>query len=160
MFLIAIIAAVLLYFYSKSSSTAASNSGSSVSGSTQDNLDNFGQAIFQFEGGNQGDRNVFNNNPGNIKGGSFARKATGVDSKGFSVFASQGDGWDALNNLITTRAQNQPQWNFYDFFNYYLRGSTTANPVDNQGDSTAYANYVANYMGVDPNTTLGSLFGG
>lgn len=160
MLLIVLIAAALLYLYEKAGkgSTAASVQNQSSS-AFQNNLDNFGEAIKQFEGWSPGSTSYRNNNPGNIKAGSYTRDRIGTDQQNFAVFADVGDGWDALNNYIQAHAADNPTWNFYDFFNYYLHGSTSANPVDSQGNSTAYANYVANYMGVDPNTPVSSLFG-
>jgi hypothetical protein len=160
--LIAIVA-VLVYLYEKSTGTSGtatpSEPTSALGNFYQNNLDNLGEAIKQFEGGKPGDLNVRNNNPGNIKSGSYTRSAIGTDYKGFAVFADPGDGWDALNNYIAAHAADHPTWNFYDFFNYYLHGSTTASPVDQEGNATAYANSVASYMGVDPNTPISTLFG-
>jgi hypothetical protein len=120
-----------------------------------DALDNFLQAIFQKEGGRPGDRNVVNNNPGNL------RKGIGMTGKagGYATFADQGDGWDALNAQVQKWLANHPDWDFYDFFDYYLRGSTTAHSVDDQGDSDAYAEYVANFGGWNPSQTVSSALG-
>ncbi len=167
MVLLVLVAAVLIYLYEKGKAgTAASTStepgtvaASQPQSAFQDNLDNFAQAITQMEGFAPGSRAYRNNNPGNIKVGYYSQDRVGNDSGNFAIFADQGDGWDALNNYITRHAQKNPTWNFYDFFNYYLHGSTTANPVDSEGDANSYARSVAGYIGVDPNTPLSTLFG-
>jgi hypothetical protein len=123
---------------------------------SHDAFDNFLHAIFQFEGGRPGDRNVRNNNPGNLRSGPGMTGKAG----GYATFADQGDGWDALTDLVNRRTSQHPDWDFYDFFNYYLRSSTTAPSVDAQGNSDAYAEYVANYVGVDPTETVASVIGG
>jgi hypothetical protein len=114
-------------------------------GSNQDALDNFAQAIFQHENANPA-----YNNPGALEN----------TSGKFMQFADQGDGWDALNSYITRHASSNPQWNFYDFFQNYL-GQTQGGPaVTDQGDSNAYAEYVANYTGADPTQPVWSFLQG
>jgi hypothetical protein len=121
-----------------------------------DALDNFTQAVFQFEGGQPGNRNVVNNNPGNVRSGPGMTGTAG----GYATFGDIGDGWNALGSWVTSHAAAHPDWNFYDFFNYYLRGSTTAASSDDQGNSDAYAEYVANFGGWDPTQTVASVLGG
>lgn len=120
-----------------------------------DALDNIMQATYQLEGGRPGDRNVVNNNPGDVK------SAPGMTGKagGFATFADIGDGWDALRNWIVDHVSAHPDWDFYDMQSYYLRGSTTAPSVDAQGDSDMRAEYIANYLGVDPTTPVSQLLG-
>ena len=118
-------------------------------------LDNIMQAISQFEGGKPGNINVVNNNPGNLKEGP---NMTGT-ANGYATFGDQGDGWDALSSWITKHTSANPDWDFYDMFGYYLRGSTNAPTVDAQGNSDAYAEYVSKYLGVDPTHPVSSLLG-
>jgi hypothetical protein len=120
-----------------------------------DNLDNIMDAIFRHEGGHSGQRNIVNNNPGNLK------SAKGMTGKagGFATFADQGDGWDALTAWLKSHAAAHPDWDFYDMFNYYLRGSTTAPTVDKQGDSDAYAKFVASAAGLDPTQPVSTAIG-
>jgi len=159
----------LFFEWKRSQSTAAQASGNSFMGGAaagalqvnqpidhSDAFDNFLQAIFQFEGGRPGDRNVRNNNPGNLKSGPDMTGTAG----GYATFSTQGDGWDALTDLVNRRITAHPDWNFYDFFNYYLRGSTTAPSVDAQGNSDAYADYVAVNVGVEPTQTVASVLAG
>jgi hypothetical protein len=119
-------------------------------------LETIKQAIFHKEGGRPGDRNVVNNNPGNLRSGPGMTGTAG----GFATFASQDDGYSALEAWITKHTAAHPDWNFYDLFNYYLRGSTTAPANDKEGNSDAYAEYVANYIGVDPAEPVSSVVGG
>jgi hypothetical protein len=120
--------------------------------SGNDALDNFLQAIFQHEGGKPGQRNILNNNPGNLR---RAPGMTGTEG-GYATFSDIGDGWDALAAYVGLHIAAHPEWDFYDFFNYYLRGSTTAPSVDAEGDSDSYAEYVAGYTGFDPRQTVSS----
>jgi hypothetical protein len=118
-------------------------------------LDDIMQAISDFEGGRPGDRNIVNSNPGNL------RSASGMIGKagGFATFADTGDGWDALQSWIQRHVADHPDWDFYDLFNYYLRGKTTGPTVDQQGDSDQYAEYVAGYAGFNPSQTVSSALG-
>jgi len=120
-------------------------------------LDNIGQAIFQFEGGQPNNLNVRNNNPGNLRS---VPGMTGTND-GYATFADIGDGWTALNNYITSHAAAHPGWDFYDFFQNYL-GQPVGSPVTStdQGNSDAYAEYVASYLGVDPTTPVSQVLGG
>jgi hypothetical protein len=123
-------------------------------GNPQDYLDNILEGIFRQEGGNPGDRNVRNNNPMDLEHSSLA---TGNDGR-FSIFSDMGDGWQAASDWVTSHAEKHPDWDFYDMFNYALRGSTKP-AVDKEGDGNAYAENVAGYAGVDPATTVSSLLG-
>jgi len=112
-------------------------------------LSNISEAIAKFEGfykpGSIAQRS---NNPGNI--GTFGGKV--------SSYADVGDGWDALGNWISGHASSHPDWDFYDTMRYYLTGSTTGIAGPNQ-DPDSYAEYVANYLGVDPTTPVSSVLG-
>jgi hypothetical protein len=162
--LIALAVVVLLLLWRRDNSGGIEDGGVSVTGAdspspldyTTDALDNIGQAIFQYEGGNPGNLNVRNNNPGNLKSGPGE---TGT-ADGFATFSDPGDGWNALNQWITSHTSANPGWDFYDTFDYYLRGSTSAPSVDSQGDSDAYAEYVAGFLGVDPTTPVSSVLSG
>lgn len=127
---------------------------------TTDNLDNILQGIFDFEGSGPSSRASRNNNPGNIEAGSWARSMGSVGSDGrFAKFSDIGDGWAALATYVQQHASQHPDWNFYDFFNYYLHGSTTAPPTDKEGNADQYADYVAGYAGVDPTTSVADAIG-
>lgn len=119
-------------------------------------LSEMAQAIFNFEGNQPGEIAYDNNNPGNLKS---APGMVGTD-RGFAIFGSQSDGFGALESYISRHTAANPNWDFYDFFDNYLRGSTTAPAIDQQGDSNSYAEYVANYLGVPATTPVSSVVGG
>ena len=175
--LIAAVVIVVLLLRSRKSSAARLSAGQSASGPSpsssplgvsgsdpspfgngpsQDALDNFAQAIFQYEGGQPGNINVRNNNPGNLRSDPYQ---TGTSS-GYATFADMGDGWDALNAYVQTHAASNPQWDFYDFFQNYLGQKQGGPPVTDQGNSDAYAEYVANYTGADPTQPVWSFLQG
>lgn len=172
--MLAIVAALLWLFLvrgkSRSGAAQAGNAflGGGISGArTQDydsgagnQLDNLLQSIYYREGGRPGDRNVRNNNPMDIEYGSFAKSHGAVDTDGrFAIFPDWGTGWDAMRSLVQAKVKEHPDWNFYDLFSYFMRGSTTAPPRDKEGDSDAYAEYVANNLGVSPMQTVSSIAG-
>lgn len=108
-------------------------------------LDNMGQAIAQYEKANPS-----LNNPG-------ALETTGGQ---LATFSDAGDGWGALNSYVTNHATANPTWNFYDFFQNYLGQQQGGPAVTNQGNSDAYAEYVAGYLGVDPTVPVSSVLQG
>lgn len=117
-------------------------------------------AITHFEGGNPGNRNVRDNNPGNLTSaavpGPDQGGISGSDSQ-FAVFSSAADGIQALADYITNHATVHPEWDFYDFFDWYLNGTTAPQGATSQGNSDAYAEYVASQLGVDPTTPLSQV---
>jgi hypothetical protein len=139
------------------------NSPDSVQGygSSNDAMDTFTNAIATFEGFFNNSGNTIAqryNNPGNLTG-NWGDGIVGHGTRNITRYGDSGDGWGALSNYVTAHASNNPGWDFYDFFNWYLRGSTTASPVDNQGNSDQYAEYVAGQMGVDPTTPVAQALG-
>jgi hypothetical protein len=138
---------------SVSSSPYDTGDGATVNTPVQssDALDNIEEAIARFEGSGLG-----RNNPGNIKaipGRSYPGQV-GTDSQGFAIGGDEGDGWGWLNDWITSHAAAHPDWDFYDLFNFYLRGSTDTPTSDAQGNSDRYAEFVANYVGADPTSSV------
>lgn len=139
---------VVAWLLIEGNSATSSQSGGGDGGTGNDALDNVAQGIFQYEGNGQpGATNSWNNNPGNVGGGQ-------------NTFASIGDGWDALYADITGKAQSNPGWTLQNFFNNYLGNNANDSSSTDQGDPTAYANYVANYLGVSPTDTLNSILNG
>lgn len=147
------IGGLIVFLLFEGNNASASDGGSGGGGGFTDssagnnNLQNFAQGIFQFEGnGGPNATNSWNNNPGNIGGGQ-------------NTYATVGDGWQSLYNFITSRASDNPDWNFFDFFENYL--GQLGNPnATSQGNPTAYANYVANYVGADPNQSVWDFING
>jgi hypothetical protein len=119
-------------------------------------LDNLTQAIATLEGfGIPGARPTRDNNPGDVRAGPGM---TGTDSPGgIATFADAGDGWDALGGWLTSHAAAHPDWDFYDLAHYYATGSTTGTPAEGEADPDTSAEYIADYMGVDPSTPFANV---
>lgn len=115
-----------------------------------DPLSQLATAVGKMEGyGIPGAIPTRDNNPGDLT------KVGG----GFLQFGDVGQGWAALKSWLTRHVTANPNWDFYDLFNFYLRGSTTAPPADAQGDSNNYAEFVAGQLGVNPSTPVSSFLG-
>jgi hypothetical protein len=131
----------------------------SIPPAAQPTLDQWAQAIFNFEGGGPDDRNVRNNNPGNLK---FAGQANviGVDPDGFAIFDSFDSGWTALLNQLGKFVRVYPDFSFTQITAHYL-GIDPNNPqVTSQGNPFTYAASVAAALGVTTSATLKNTFGG
>ncbi len=126
----------------------------------QDAIENFDQAIATLEGFGKGNnRPTRDNNPGDLRS---APGMIGIDKPGndqVAIFGDVGDGWDALTNYVRSHAGKHPDWDFYDFFHYYLTGDTLGKPLAGQNDLDIYAENVANYVGVDPTDTVSGFLG-
>jgi hypothetical protein len=161
--LIVIAAALVGWTLFKSQPQGGAASAPASTGTTVDEyapsspgpLDFIAQAIYQYEGAQPGDRNLVNLNPGNLKN---APGMTGT-AGGYATFASFGDGWDALKNYIANLAAKHPDWNFFDFFTYYLGGTPGQGAPASEGNPIAYGQYVANYAGVSPTIPVSSYLG-
>jgi len=129
--LAAVVVAVYLLLKPKGQAAASPAAGAPPA-TNSDALDNIMQAIFQKEGGHPGNRNIVNNNPGDVKS---AANMTGT-AGGYATFADIGDGWDALKAWIQSHISAHPDWDFYDTFDYYLRGSTTAPAMTSRATRT------------------------
>jgi len=141
------------------SDTDVSSGGSSSMLTIQD----WANAMFNVEGGNAGNRNVRNNNPGNLKAApdQFTGAVTQRDSDGFVIFPSMDAGWAALNNQLTKWLNESPSLTLTQFYAKYLGQADYLNPqVTAEGNPFTYAQTVADKLGVDPNQTIGSIFGG
>lgn len=111
-----------------------------------------GAAIQSFEGWTQGSVSQRNNNPGNLKY-AHQRGAIGIDPAGFAVFSTYEDGWQALVTQLEAAFSGasrvySPEDTLSEFFAKYT-----------EGDSQAYANYVADRLGVNPGTRLMDIEG-
>lgn len=95
-------------------------------------------------------------NPGNIKCDSIMNKdATGKDSRGFCIFPTEEKGYNALRNMFiracTTGSTNyKPTMSLYQFYAVYAPSSDANNP-------NHYAEFVAQYIGVDPNAEIKNI---
>ena len=146
--ILAVVGVVVWLLVEGNRATPSQSTGPADGGTGNDALVNLEQSIFQFEGGGKpGATNSWNNNPGNVGGGQ-------------TVFSDIGDGWDALTNLITSKAQSNPTWTLQNFFNNYLGNDPNDSSTTAQGNPVAYANYAANFMGVNTDDTLSSILNG
>jgi hypothetical protein len=108
------------------------------------------EAIKAFEGWSEASASWRNNNPGNLK---FASQAGALyaDERGFAVFDSYENGWTALLNQLWIAFNGQshvysPSDTIESFFAKY-----------SEGDTTSYAAFVADRLGVSPDTRLSDL---
>lgn len=147
---ILIFAAVLCAWLLTRGHSSAQSQGSTVASYGRDGLDNVSEGIAQYEGfylpGSLAARTM---NPGNI--GTFGGNV--------ASYPDVGDGWDALKAWISSHTASNPDWDFYDMMRYYLTGSTTGKAGPGQNPD-AYAEYIADYLGVSPTDTVASVIGG
>lgn len=123
-------------------------------------ISDWAKATFGFECGSSATCKASrNNNPGNLK---FAGQPGAVPSSdGFAVFPSLDAGYAALNRQLTKTLNEQPSLTLTQFYARYLGQSDYLTPkITSQGDPFAYASKVAADLGVSPNQTIGSIFGG
>lgn len=140
----------------------STSDASSPSASGPSLISQWADAVFHFEGGNPSDRNVRNNNPGNLKHApdEFTGTPTQFDSDGFVIFPSMDAGFAALNNQLTQFVKNYPNFSLTQIMARYL-GQSGLNPqVTNQGNPFNYANSIASSLGVSADQTLQQIFGG
>jgi hypothetical protein len=111
------------------------------------------RAIQEFEGWYEGSVSQRNNNPGNLK---YAGQpgAIGEDQYGHAIFDSFTSGWNALIRQLQaafygTSQVYSPTDTLYEFFSKYA-----------EGNSQAYAEFVAGELGVAPTYTLQQIIGG
>jgi len=133
-----------LWFNTPSSTGAASQDGSQP-----DNLSKLTQGVASIEGYfKSGSLPQRTNNPGNI--GTYGGK--------IASYPDAGQGFEALQVWIQNHAAQNPNWDFYDMFHYYLTGDTLSPGGPGQSPDS-YAEYVANYVGVDPTTPVSTVIG-
>jgi hypothetical protein len=132
-------------------------------------LDKWAEIITNIEGGKPGDRNVRNNNPGNLKyagqPGAIAQDTQGIPAgqPGFAVFATWEDGWNALLAQLNKFVRDFPSFSILQITAHYL-GQNAADAsnikVTSQGNPFTYAAKVAAALGVGTSATLNQTFGG
>ena len=93
------------------------------------------EAVTTYEGWYEESRSYRNNNPGNIRGGSYAtwRGAIGVDKDGFAIFETVKDGEAALEHLLF-ESKTYPTLNLKDAIFRYA--------PTNENHSQAYYEFV------------------
>lgn len=108
-------------------------------------------AIAQAEGFYiDGSRPNRNHNPGDLTQ-DLTGKGVGVDSEGFIIYASDGDGFDALNKQVTNFFVGSSRYNPSMSI---LQTAQVYAPKPNPG---VWANLVAQYLGVSTSTTWSEL---
>lgn len=119
-------------------------------------LDKWAAAIQRFEGWAPNSLSYRNNNPGNIKASreAWVGQVT-VDDRGFVVFDNYEHGLRALKISLSNAASGKssvysPSDSLYDFFGKYA-------PDEDQNDSRRYAQFVAESIGVSPETQISKL---
>lgn len=144
--LVIIAAAIWFLLHQGKGQAAASTNGQQTS---TNGLDNIAEAISRFEGfytpGSVAQRS---NNPGNV----------GTYGGHIASYSNVGDGWTTLQNWVTDHAASNPNMTFNQMMGLYLTGSVNGLPGPNQ-DPAGYAQYIADYVGVDPNTPVSAVLG-
>lgn len=125
-------------------------------------------AIQEHEGWFVGSRSYRNNNPGNMKYGTYVKtwgNAYGQDDKGFARFYSYDDGFDCLCGFLRDTANwlmipyrayaqkhgiSRDEFSLLDFFEVYA-------PSGDDNDPHRYAEVVAMRLGVPPETPIKDL---
>lgn len=119
-------------------------------------LDRWAGAIQEFEGYYAGSRSHRNNNPGNIKTGSFATRngATGSDGT-FAIFPDYKTGFEALKSLL--RLAGTGKSTYYNMNGDILAWANVYAPASDNNYPSRYAAYVATKIGVPISTPIKEL---
>lgn len=163
LWVVVIVAALIAWFLHTDLGVQVSTAASSAASGVGDNLINLAHAIYDFEDPNRDQVATRNNNPGNLKppnAGVFWSNQTGVDGRGFAVFASLQDGFNALVQDLRVKATNHPDWTLQQLFNVWLGGGPNTAPPSSEGNAVNYAKFVADKLGVAITTTLGQIKAG
>jgi len=95
-----------------------------------------------------GHRNWRNNNPGNIKAGSFTNSHGAIGDDGtFAVFNSMDDGYKAQGELLQSGS----------YKNLSMHDAIYRWAPPSENDSAGYVRYVAEKTGIDPNKKMSDL---
>lgn len=114
---------------------------------TTSKIDKWCEAAKQMEGAKPE-----RNNPGNLR---FVGQQYAIDDNGFCKFDTYQHGYDALKNLFIRACSGlstiyNANGTLYDFYAIYA-------PTSDGNDSTAYADFVAQYLGVSPTIQIKNL---
>lgn len=110
-----------------------------------------GWVVYENEARKGGSLAWRNNNPGNIRAGSFAEghgAFAGKSSGGFAVFATQQQGFDAIIALLKTATYSSKT---------IAKAISTYAPSADSNDPVAYANNVAKWTGMKADTLMSTL---
>lgn len=146
MVLLVLVAAVIWFLLHN----GAASQATSATGQTSTNaLTTITQAMAKFEGyyipGSVAQRT---NNPGNV----------GTYGGNVASYSDVNQGWAALQNWVTNKVAANPGLTFKQMMDIYLTGSINGTPGPNQNPA-GYAQYIADNVGVDPNTPVSQVLG-
>jgi hypothetical protein len=88
-----------------------------------------------------------NNNPGNLRYVTWSTRKSGLDSRNFAIYPTSEDGFNDLYDFLHAKANDGHT--VASLMNLY------APPSEN--DTANYVNYLAQELGVNPNTKLSTL---
>lgn len=101
-------------------------------------------AICRHEGGRPNDRNIRNNNPGNLKyfGQAGAQPEVPISERNphpFAKFDNLSDGWVALYHQLRKYVHDHPRYTLLNWASLYLGGDPFIPIVTKEGDPFRYA---------------------
>lgn len=117
-------------------------------------IDKLCEAIMKYEGLHPGSVAYRNSNPGNLRASPMA---AGKDSRGYCIFNTFAEGWNALVWDISRKCQGftrtglGPTSTVAELFKVYA-------PAEDSNDPDSYCQYVCNRAGFEPDTTLGEIY--
>lgn len=113
-------------------------------------LNKLADTITSHEGSKDSDRNVRNNNPGNLKDGSFAKSFSGyvgADQDGFAKFKTPEDGHNALVAMLRRDMNKYPDASPVQYINAAYSPDTDKG--NGPGQAQSYADYLLKASGKD-----------
>lgn len=134
------------------------NAPMNTSSITKPSLSDWANAIFSVESG--GDPNSLayrNNNPGNLKyssaltGPGYVEQGATAGEAGFAAFPTLEDGFNALVQQLGIMFSRNPNQTL-------TQAMATYAPASDRNDPAAYANTVANKLGVSADSKLSDIF--
>jgi hypothetical protein len=117
-------------------------------------IEQWANAITEFEGWYPGSRSFRNNNPGNLR--YIRQNGAHNDGGGYAKFNSYEQGWNALMTMLANAAAGkskvyQPSMTLVHFFQVYAPSADGNHPIE-------YAKFVAKRLDVDPfRTKIGTF---
>jgi hypothetical protein len=119
-------------------------------GEGKPDLNKLADAITAHEGGKPGDRNMRNNNPGNLKDGPFAKSLAGYDGQdedGFAKFKSADAGQSALVAMLRRDMGKYPDASPVQYINAAY--SPDSDKGNDPGQAQSYADFLLKQSGKD-----------
>jgi len=111
-------------------------------------LGELAELIGRYEGFyKEGSRAQRNNNPGNLKGVSWSTTKTGLDNKGFAIYATEQDGWNDLLAFLGSKANEG--YNISELMYLYA--------PKGENNTESYIDFIAKSLGVARDVRLNKL---